>query len=677
LDLDQCDDWPAISVQTFSSKDAVQNQKQRIRCAEWAFYRLFEKWDSVKTRDKLQPFFPPLESLQSLHLRTALFRWVNELKKNGTLGKDVTVRKTLFDDCKGDRFQELLAAFSVVVLKEALASEKTGVTSVVGRLCLADGLPKKEQASLLPLAIAHCASLKALLRKKKKLRARYSDFDSILDVENKELNRKFDTIVDTQGFLDQNVASEATVSRVAKLLNEHWQGDRRLIDVIAQGEELNAKHELLDVPFTELWSAVGDGRFTGDNTTTHSGMIADLERRVTAQNDRLHHWKEFRQDLQKHANDRLGTKKHGLFSPRAKSAGLDLRKEKDLVFSPRKSPRKSERPISPISSVDAGTDGEVAKFGEDNSHLPSTPTPNPPGMGAEVGSIKTGRQSLEANSQTGNDGDSDFFEIDDGDITPQFPGLSSHNSNSFASAVPSKRLDPDEAKQLEPNKHPPASTTSPAHASSTRPKAETFDSENNPTSSHDLAEQILASTFNAPSTPRNALTTLSDRTRKSMAFTNQTPPRIQTASIPTSSPQPKFSITEPGHITKADAKATLLDRTRQSISLVPSKPKPKNSRTSQISKVYPRNQFETPIKGVYEDTIQEVTPPEQLFSPGAGYESVFKSRPKVGFSPVSSPPSEVDGDHGDGEDGNGDGGRDEWAHSPSVRRLPGAKTLAE
>lgn len=50
LDLDKCSDWPSITLQTFSVKDAQQNQKNRIRSVEWALYRLFEKWDPEETK---------------------------------------------------------------------------------------------------------------------------------------------------------------------------------------------------------------------------------------------------------------------------------------------------------------------------------------------------------------------------------------------------------------------------------------------------------------------------------------------------------------------------------------------------------------------------------------------------------------------------------------------------
>jgi hypothetical protein len=51
LDLDKHPEWPGISRHTFSPKDAQQSQKNRIRCVEWALYRLFEIWDGEWTRN--------------------------------------------------------------------------------------------------------------------------------------------------------------------------------------------------------------------------------------------------------------------------------------------------------------------------------------------------------------------------------------------------------------------------------------------------------------------------------------------------------------------------------------------------------------------------------------------------------------------------------------------------
>lgn len=62
LDLDSRDDWPSINAQTFTSKNTLQNEKARIQCVEWAFYRLFEIWDPVETKD-VRPCSYMLKSL--------------------------------------------------------------------------------------------------------------------------------------------------------------------------------------------------------------------------------------------------------------------------------------------------------------------------------------------------------------------------------------------------------------------------------------------------------------------------------------------------------------------------------------------------------------------------------------------------------------------------------------
>jgi hypothetical protein len=47
IDLDLRPDWPNITVQTFSSRNA--DQKQRIGGVEWSLFRLFEIWDPQET----------------------------------------------------------------------------------------------------------------------------------------------------------------------------------------------------------------------------------------------------------------------------------------------------------------------------------------------------------------------------------------------------------------------------------------------------------------------------------------------------------------------------------------------------------------------------------------------------------------------------------------------------
>lgn len=56
LQLDQLDDWPDISTRALSSSQ--QNQRLRIKCVEWALYRLFAIWDPEGTQNVGNPPYP-------------------------------------------------------------------------------------------------------------------------------------------------------------------------------------------------------------------------------------------------------------------------------------------------------------------------------------------------------------------------------------------------------------------------------------------------------------------------------------------------------------------------------------------------------------------------------------------------------------------------------------------
>src|SRR5699024_5094705 len=86
---------------------------------------------------------------------------------------------------------------------------------------------------------------------------------------------------------------------------------------------------------------------------------------------------------------------------------------------------------------------------------------------------------------------------------------------------------------------------------------------------------------------------------------------------------------------------TLVERTRQSMSLVP--PKQQQQGNPQSRKARPSfavNPFETPRKQSSHQNIApsgRSTPRDELFDDNADYDSVFKSRPRVAHSPILSP----------------------------------------
>jgi len=105
----------------------------------------------------------------------------------------------MLDECKGEKFYEILAIFSNAVLKKVLAARDAGDAdaAVARRLATATMLSGEQQRSLLPLAIAHKASLVNVLRRKEEKRKQYMEFHGLLDKKAEDINRRIRKTKDT------------------------------------------------------------------------------------------------------------------------------------------------------------------------------------------------------------------------------------------------------------------------------------------------------------------------------------------------------------------------------------------------------------------------------------------------------------------------------------------------
>ena len=590
------------------------------------------------------------------------------------------MRKSMFDDCKGEKLLELLASFSTIVLRKALAAGDAGKVSIAGRLAIAKKVTMKEHESLLPLAIAHRASLTGLLRRKRELRARYQSFRCTLGAKEKELDKRFEVVVQTQGFLDENEIPDNMVSRLSILLEKHWQGNPDLVAVISQGEEHGLGDSLLDRPFQDVWPEVSNGNFDGKNDTSRQGLLQDLERRVANQESRLNQWKDFKEAIKRDATPKVVPKTQDLSLTRSTSNEQERQKwrERDLVFSPRKSPRKSDWELKKLTNETSPTPAmpKTPKFGV----KPSTSASGqlgfvPKARVEDQGPEGQGRDSLDHVSarepSCNGSHNSSFSEVS---------GVQLHEIVSPDNAVrfidvgttSTTRVKTDDLAGFEGMDDSPSTPPNePAIASAGNVISSIPDDGDRESRILDeddvLAEQIISMTLNAAPTPAKPKLSLSERTRQSIAFAS--PSRFQGLRPDGSSPSHAPTAATDHQVPQSDKTAaittttTLLERTRQSISLLPSNPRPqaasrKSMHERRSSKIYPTNPFETPRKQA--SKMKGLTPPEELFTPGAGYDSVFKSRPKVAFSPAPSPSPSPGLEGGEGMDGGG---------SPSTRGL--------
>ncbi|KAH0284252.1 hypothetical protein KCU62_g8431, partial [Aureobasidium sp. EXF-3399] len=326
LNLDQRQDWPDITEQTFDTKDALQNQKKRVSCTEWSLYHLFGVWDKDTTREKLQPFFPPLEPIQSLNLRAALFRCLNELKKNDVLGREATLRKTMLDDCKGDKFEEILLLFSAAVVRKQILSTRRKQPLSIGRsIALAKNIDKRELSTIVPLSLAYCASLAKTLQSRATLDLTLDNFRTSLYEKTNDYHQRHITLLEMQEATTDMLPADAE-TLIRRELRQNWVGSIEGCDALLAGAKVASADAHMDSSFDDLWQHIRQGTLSRVPSESVS-LLATLQSRVVEQNDRLRLWKTYKEVFEETNKPADSVQDSALSVTRnstAKSDGLDV-----------------------------------------------------------------------------------------------------------------------------------------------------------------------------------------------------------------------------------------------------------------------------------------------------------------------------------------------------------------
>jgi len=629
---------------------------------------------------KLKPFFPPLAPLQSLNLRAALFRCLNELKKTGVLGKDVTIRKTMLDECRGNKFEEVLVSFSTVVLHKCLAAEKDGRPAISRSFSFATKLRQSDQKSLLPLAIAHRASLSALLRRKEQLRGRYTVFQDVLSGRRDRLDQRKASLDSDENTKIRTEVGRQDIENAMKQIGLYWNGGTKWLEVVVEGDAKVAHDPLLDTPFEIMWKKVRGGSTASRSGAEFKGLLQDLENRIASQEARLRKWQQFRTKFTKGSSEFAASNVRSASTEPTASIGISFGAHKDLVVDPRKTQEleslhdpdvfethkiiEYERLIKSLEHELRDVD-EPKKQG----HRPGQKTvliPGPlsqltPHLGDAVRIERFSEQEVKKSTKQAEKAD-----IQDpiGGKYPSERSEGSRNPKTLSSFDKGLRT----PKPNEPPRMTKSQSSPTGQSYSSRFMIDTNSKAiDTPDTEYDedelLAAEIVSLTMNAGPSPIKSQRSLAERTRQSLAYTSShhhpLPDAPSMQPPPSRAPRPSMLIKPP------DVKATLLERTRQSMSILPTEPR-KSVHKQQPSKQFPTNQFETPKKEPARPRETEKnTPPEKLFRGDAEYASVFKSRPRIAMSPTPSPSPGEDPSSDDNKSGTiGRLQSEQWDSSP-------------
>ncbi|KAI9865099.1 MAG: hypothetical protein M1813_002418 [Trichoglossum hirsutum] len=639
LDLDKHPEWPGISRHTFSTKDAQQSQKNRIRCVEWALYRLFEIWDGESTANKLQPFFPPLEPLQSINLRAALFRCLSELKKDGVLGRDMVLRKTMLDECKGERFEELLAAFAAVVLKKKkkkkrkrmLLHKDAGSAGIGWQLSTATSLTIEEQSLLRPLVIAHRASLTNRLREREETKGRYEDFASLLELKRRQVVRREEELnLSTEEQKGESIISDEEGKTLRRQWQENWVGGEKLLDIVTDGDARPGIDELLSERYGLIWEKVEDGKLSEVENMREKTLLEELDGRVRDQKLRLEGWKIFRVEFDKRANEEKMKSKVPRNSGQKKQ-GLNLSFEDHKELTPgTKSPFKfipDAKAQGPGETTgDEGIEHEYARLMQS--------------MKAELAKVGKSRRSggsgWRRNKNENNIMNSNARVEEDEDMSEISPTIQvSIRRGAEETSVEEVGLE--ETTECAGQQPSQPSDIKPVHGASG--DEESLD-----------GRAATVSAMSKPIPDGTAPTML--EIDSSLLHLEQPPKRLKNTRLSLLDPEGQELLAEQRESATEDPSpedpvTSLLERTRKSMTVFQQAASTKSNTQAarprksihHPSKPHTRHMAppETPNKHDDFYGSDNSIPREELFSQEADYASVFKSRPKIALSPTFSP----------------------------------------
>lgn len=562
----------------------------------------------------------------------------------------------MLDECSGEKFEELLASFSTVVLRKVMIAKKDGTPAISRSFALVTKLSQNDQKSLLPLAIAHRASLSALLRRKEQLRGRYTHFQDVLDGRRDHLDQREASLDSGKEINGRVKLGRKETEQAMKQIGLYWKGDAKWQEVLVGHDAKVAHDPLLDVPFEVTWGRVQGGSGASNPATESKGLLEDLETRIADQEARLQKWKQFRTELTNESSRFAANKVQSAGPKPTASIGISFDAHKDLIVG-RKMIQEPESLQYPdvletsrvieyeklvkslkkeLRDVDEPRKRGHRLVHEDVLHLgPEFQLTPHIGNAQRMGKLSEYEQKkITREAET-----SPYIRNSASGRTTSEGSESNRNPEIISSSSKECRT----PKPNEPSRTNKPEVSSTFGSSSTHFIANINSKANDtPDTEYDedelLAAEIVSLTMNAGPSPIKGQRSLAERTRQSLASTSSSHYTLPDA--PTM-PPPLMRVPRPSLSVRPavgpDMKATLLERTRQSMSILPTEPR-KTAHKHHLSKQFPTNQFETPRKQLARaQDAEKKTPPEKLFSDDVEYASVFKSRPRIAMSPTPSP----------------------------------------
>ncbi|KAG0636403.1 HAUS augmin-like complex subunit 6 N-terminus-domain-containing protein [Tuber brumale] len=273
--------------------DVFTSLKNKGKAFEHIVYHLFSSFDPEECAIRLEGCWPIYEPAQSREFRNVVFKWLTDLKRAGQLG-NILVRKTLLDDCSGERYEELLLALSTTVLKDRI--ENGFFKDVTQGTYAYNQTSSPAPRDLKVLILAHQASLSQLLHARRLSKAQWASFSAFLDTKEIEISALSQSLIRSSAEDTQKSLPRGYEEDVLRKWRNNWLGDQRWLDILLQGDPEFTREQFFELPFEKALTK--HEHFKGGLVSARSGEISlrALEQQVQDQKRKLGELRQLRRD---------------------------------------------------------------------------------------------------------------------------------------------------------------------------------------------------------------------------------------------------------------------------------------------------------------------------------------------------------------------------------------------
>lgn len=203
------------------------------------------------------------------------------------------------NDCGGEKFDEMLAAFSTAVLRKVATSANDASSNSAIKLSTARSLSPEEYQLMAPLILAHRVSLGAMGDRRARVRTTHEKFSNLLDSKKTQLD----------SYSKENPAGTseepADFDRLSCEVKANWLGSEEWANTLLHGGTGNGSDAFLELPFSSAWSMANASPIGELSADTNQDLLVDLESRVSRQRDRLRRWRDFSKSMRQRSNNRV------------------------------------------------------------------------------------------------------------------------------------------------------------------------------------------------------------------------------------------------------------------------------------------------------------------------------------------------------------------------------------